>query len=71
MDNPQSFVQEIRIEEPMIIASLITPEQYVGSLMRSARSGGASAGYHYITKDRAITRPAAERDRWILTGSNP
>jgi GTP-binding protein LepA len=56
VDNPAKFpnVQEIqRIEEPMIIASLITPEQYVGSLIALCQERrGVQREITYITKDR-------------------
>jgi len=56
VDNPAKFphVQEIQqIEEPMIIASLITPEQYVGSLIALCQERrGVQRDITYITKDR-------------------
>ncbi len=56
VDNPAKFpnVQEIqRIEEPMIVASLITPEQYVGSLIALCQERrGIQRDITYITKDR-------------------
>jgi GTP-binding protein LepA len=56
VDNPAKFphVQEIqKIEEPMIIASLITPEQYVGSLIALCQERrGIQRDITYITKDR-------------------
>ncbi|OGW37422.1 MAG: elongation factor 4 [Nitrospirae bacterium GWC2_56_14] len=56
VDNPAKFphVQDIqRIEEPMIIASLITPEQYVGSLIALCQERrGVQRDITYITKDR-------------------
>jgi GTP-binding protein LepA len=56
VDNPAKFpaLQEIlRIEEPMIVASLITPEQYVGSLIALCQERrGIQRDITYITKDR-------------------
>jgi len=56
VDNPAKFphVQEIqRIEEPMIVASLITPEQYVGALIALCQERrGMQRDITYITKDR-------------------
>jgi GTP-binding protein LepA len=56
VDNPAKFphVQEIlRIEEPMIVASLITPEQYVGALIALCQERrGIQKDITYITKDR-------------------
>jgi len=56
VDNPAKFphVQEIqKIEEPMIIASLITPEPYVGSLIALCQERrGVQRDITYITKDR-------------------
>ncbi len=56
VDNPAKFphVQEIqKIEEPMIIASLITPEQYVGALIALCQERrGVQRDITYITKDR-------------------
>ncbi len=56
VDNPAKFphVQEIqRIEEPMIVASLITPEQYVGALIALCQERrGMQKDITYITKDR-------------------
>jgi GTP-binding protein LepA len=56
VDNPAKFpnVQDIqRIEEPMIVASLITPEQYVGSLIALCQERrGIQRDITYITKDR-------------------
>jgi len=56
VDNPAKFphVQEIqRIEEPMIVASLITPEQYVGALIALCQERrGIQRDITYITKDR-------------------
>lgn len=56
VDNPAKFphVQEIqRIEEPMIVASLITPEQYVGGLIALCQERrGIQREITYITKDR-------------------
>jgi GTP-binding protein LepA len=56
VDNPAKmpdiqFIQ--RIEEPMIVASLITPEQYVGSLIALCQERrGNQREIDYITKDR-------------------
>jgi GTP-binding protein LepA len=56
VDNPAKFpnVQEIqRIEEPMIVASIITPEQYVGSLIALCQERrGVQREITYVTKDR-------------------
>jgi len=56
VDNPAKLpdIQEIqRIEEPMIVASLITPEQYVGSLIALCQERrGIQREIEYITKDR-------------------
>ncbi len=56
VDNPAKFphVQEIqKIEEPMILASLITPEQYVGALIALCQERrGLQRDITYITKDR-------------------
>ena len=56
VDNPAKMpdIQDIqRIEEPMIVASLITPEQYVGSLIALCQERrGNQKEIEYITKDR-------------------
>ena len=56
VDNPAKLpnIQEIqRIEEPMIVASLITPEQYVGALIAFCQERrGIQREIEYITKDR-------------------
>jgi GTP-binding protein LepA len=56
VDNPARMpdIQDIqRIEEPMIVASLITPEQYVGSLIALCQERrGNQREIDYITKDR-------------------
>ncbi len=56
VDNPAKLpnIQEIqRIEEPMIVASLITPEQYVGALIALCQERrGIQREIEYITKDR-------------------
>jgi GTP-binding protein LepA len=56
VDNPAKLpdIQYIqRIEEPMIVASLITPEQYVGSLIALCQERrGIQREITYITKDR-------------------
>ncbi len=56
VDNPAKMpdIQDIqRIEEPMIVASLITPEQYVGSLIALCQERrGIQREIEYITKDR-------------------
>jgi len=56
VDNPAKMpdIQYIqRIEEPMIVASLITPEQYVGSLIALCQERrGNQREIEYITKDR-------------------
>jgi len=56
VDNPAKLpdIQDIqRIEEPMIVASLITPEQYVGSLIALCQERrGMQREIEYITKDR-------------------
>jgi GTP-binding protein LepA len=58
VDNPAKLpdVQDIqRIEEPMIVASLITPEQYVGSLIALCQERrGIQKEISYITKDRVL-----------------
>ncbi|HTF99460.1 MAG TPA: translation elongation factor 4, partial [Nitrospirota bacterium] len=57
VDNPAKLpaLQEIqRIEEPMIIASIITPEQYIGPLIALCQERrGIQKEISYITKDRA------------------
>jgi GTP-binding protein LepA len=56
VDNPSRLpnVQDIQhIEEPMIVASLITPEQYVGALIALCQERrGVQRDISYITKDR-------------------
>ncbi len=56
VDNPAKLpnIQDIlRIEEPMIVASLITPEQYVGALIALCQERrGVQREIEYITKDR-------------------
>ncbi len=58
VDNPAKLPdqQDIqRIEEPMIIASLITPDQYVGSLIALCQERrGMQKEITYITKDRVL-----------------
>ena len=58
VDNPAKLpnIQDIqRIEEPMIVASLITPEQYVGSLIALCQERrGVQKEITYITKDRVL-----------------
>ncbi|HUI67973.1 MAG TPA: translation elongation factor 4 [Nitrospirota bacterium] len=58
VDNPARLpnIQEIqRIEEPMIVASIITPEQYVGSLIALCQERrGTQRDITYITKDRVL-----------------
>jgi GTP-binding protein LepA len=58
VDNPAKLpnIQEIqRIEEPMIVASIITPEQYVGSLIALCQERrGIQRDITYITKDRVL-----------------
>ena len=58
VDNPAKLpnIQDIqRIEEPMIVASLITPEQYVGSLIALCQERrGMQKEITYITKDRVL-----------------
>jgi GTP-binding protein LepA len=60
VDNPARLpdVQDIqRIEEPMIMASLITPEQYVGPLIALCQERrGIQKDISYITKDRVLLR---------------
>lgn len=58
VDNPAKLpnAQDIqRIEEPIIMASLITPEQYVGSLIALCQERrGVQKEITYITKDRVL-----------------
>ncbi len=58
VDNPARLpgIQDIqRIEEPMITASLITPEQYVGPLIALCQERrGIQKEITYITKDRVL-----------------
>jgi GTP-binding protein LepA len=58
VDNPAKLpdIQDIqRIEEPMIVASLITPEQYVGSLIALCQERrGIQKEISYITKERVL-----------------
>jgi GTP-binding protein LepA len=58
VDNPAKLppVQDIqRIEEPMISASLITPESYVGPLIALCQERrGIQKEISYITKDRVL-----------------
>jgi GTP-binding protein LepA len=58
VDNPAKLpgIQDIlRIEEPMIMASLITPEPYVGSLIALCQERrGVQKEITYITKDRVL-----------------
>jgi GTP-binding protein LepA len=58
VDNPAKLpnIQDIqRIEEPMILVSLITPEQYVGSLIALCQERrGIQKEITYITKDRVL-----------------
>ncbi len=58
VDNPSTLpgIQEIqRIEEPIIMASLITPEQYIGSLIALCQERrGIQKEITYITKDRVL-----------------
>jgi GTP-binding protein LepA len=60
VDNPAKLpnIQDIqRIEEPMILASLITPEPYVGSLIALCHERrGIQKEITYITKDRVLIR---------------
>jgi len=60
IDNPAKLpaIQEIlKIEEPFIIASIITPEQYVGSLIALCQERrGNQKEITYITKDRVMIR---------------
>ncbi|HEX9019903.1 MAG TPA: translation elongation factor 4 [Nitrospirota bacterium] len=58
VDNPAKLpgAQEIqRIEEPMIVAQIITPEQYVGALIALCQERrGVQKEITYITKDRVL-----------------
>jgi len=58
VDNPAKMpdVQDIqRIEEPMIVASLITPEQYLGALIALCQERrGVQKEISYITKERVL-----------------
>jgi GTP-binding protein LepA len=58
VDNPAKLpsVQDIqRIEEPMIAASIITPESYVGALIALCQERrGIQKEISYITKDRVM-----------------
>ncbi len=60
IDNPAKLpdIQEIqKIEEPFIIASIITPEQYVGPLIALCQERrGNQKEITYITKDRVMIR---------------
>jgi GTP-binding protein LepA len=60
IDNPAKLpdIQEIqKIEEPFIIASIITPEQYVGQLIALCQERrGIQKEITYITKDRVMIR---------------
>jgi GTP-binding protein LepA len=60
IDNPAKLpdIQEIlKIEEPFIIASIITPEQYVGPLIALCQERrGNQKEITYITKDRVVIR---------------
>jgi GTP-binding protein LepA len=60
VDNPAKLpnVQDIQhIEEPVILASLITPEPYVGSLITLCHERrGIQKEITYITKDRVLIR---------------
>lgn len=60
IDNPAKLpaVQDIqKIEEPFIIASIITPEQYVGPLIALCQERrGNQKEITYITKDRVMIR---------------
>ncbi len=60
IDNPAKLpdIQEIqKIEEPFIIASIITPEQYVGPLIALCQERrGNQKEIIYITKDRVMIR---------------
>ena len=69
VDNPAKLpnIQEIqRIEEPMIVASLITPEQYVGALIalcQERRGIQKEIDVHYQGPGPDHLRSAAQRDR--------
>jgi GTP-binding protein LepA len=58
VDNPSKLpkIQDMqRIEEPLIIASIITPESYVGSLIALCQERrGNQREITYITKDRVL-----------------
>ncbi|MFA5072523.1 MAG: translation elongation factor 4 [Nitrospirota bacterium] len=60
VDNPANLpkIQDIqRIEEPFIIASIITPESYVGSLIALCQERrGTQQEITYITKDRVLIK---------------
>jgi GTP-binding protein LepA len=60
IDNPAKLpaIQEIqKIEEPFILASIITPEQYVGPLIALCQERrGNQKEITYITKDRVMIR---------------
>ncbi|OGW17987.1 MAG: elongation factor 4 [Nitrospirae bacterium GWC2_57_13] len=60
VDNPAKLpnIQEIeRIEEPFIIASIITPESFVGSLIALCQERrGIQKEINYITKDRVLIK---------------
>jgi GTP-binding protein LepA len=60
VDNPAKLpkIQDIqRIEEPFIIASIITPELYVGPLIALCQERrGTQKEISYITKDRVLIR---------------
>lgn len=60
IDNPAKLpdIQDIqKIEEPFIIASIITPEQYVGPLIALCQERrGNQKEITYITKDRVMIR---------------
>ncbi len=60
VDNPAKLpgMQDIqRIEEPIIMASLITPEPYVGALIALCQERrGSQKEISYITKDRVLLR---------------
>ncbi len=60
VDNPAKLpnAQDIlRIEEPFIVASLITPEQYVGQLISLCQERrGTQKEINYITRDRVMIR---------------
>ena len=60
VDNPAKLpnIQDVqRIEEPFIIASIITPELYVGPLIALCQERrGTQKEISYITKDRVLIR---------------